>query len=189
VAPGWLAHACGAAAPALLCGHLDVLLYLLPSAALAWLIWIFSSAHPFFFIFTVAGTLCHELAHFIVGLLAGAERTGLTVIPRRAGRNWELGSVTFANMRWYNAAPAALAPLLVLAIPFAVAAWRTRPGWHFQAIDLGLAWLLAPQLLSFWPSPTDWRLAVRSWPCAIVLAVAGGLLFYYRSALFQIVKG
>jgi hypothetical protein len=184
VAPGWLAQACGVAAPELLCRHLDVLLYLAPSAALALLIWMFSSAHPFFFVFTVAGTLCHELAHFLVGLLAGAEPTRFTIIPRRAGRTWELGSVTFANMRWYNAAPAALAPLLVLAVPFAVAAWRTRPGWHFGAIDLGLAWLLAPQFLSFWPSPTDWRLAARSWPCVVLIGLAGGLLFYYRSALF-----
>jgi hypothetical protein len=169
-----------------LCGHTDLLLYLLPSAALAFLIWILSSTHPFFFIFTAAGTLCHELAHFGVGLLCGAEPTGLTVLPRRAGRNWELGSVTFANLRWFNAAPSALAPLLVLAVPFAVAAWRTEPGWHFAPLDLGLAWLLAPQFLSFWPSPTDWRLAARSWPWLIVLSV--GLLLYYRESLFQIVK-
>lgn len=186
--PGWLAHGCGALAPAWLCAHADLLLYLLPSAALAFLIWIFSSAHPIFFIFTAAGTLCHELAHFGVGLLVGAEPSNLTVIPRRAGRNWELGSVTFLNLRWYNAAPSALAPLLVLLVPLAVAAWRTEPGWHFQPLDLGLAWLLAPQFLSFWPSPTDWRLAARSWPYLVVLPLLGMLLFYYRVPLFQIVK-
>jgi hypothetical protein len=185
---GVLQQACVSLAPAWLCGHGQVLLYLLPSAALAFLICILSSAHPIFFIFTAAGTLCHELAHFSVGLLVGADPTGLTVIPRRAGRNWELGSVTFANLRWFNAAPSALAPLLVLLVPFAVAAWRTPPGWHFQPLDLGLAWLLAPQFLSFWPSPTDWRLAARSWPYLIIIPVVAGLLFYYRHALFQIVK-
>jgi hypothetical protein len=183
-----LAHACGTFAPAYLCAHADLLLYLLPSAALAFLIWIASSAHPFFFLFTVAGTLSHELAHFFAGLLTGARPTGLTVIPRRVGRNWELGSVSFANLRWYNAAPAALAPLLVLALPFAVAWWRTRTDWRFGAADLALTFLLAPQFLSFWPSPVDWRLARRSWPYAL-LAATGLLLFYFRAPLLQFLKG
>jgi hypothetical protein len=167
-------------APALLCRHADTLLYLAPSAALAVLIWIASSAHPFFFLFTAAGTLCHELAHFSVGLLAGAEPTGLTIIPRRVGRSWELGSVTFANLRWYNAAPAALAPLLVLLVPLAVAWWRTRGGWRFDPLDLALMFLLAPQFLSFWPSPVDWRLAARSWPYLLVMALGAVVLFYYH---------
>jgi hypothetical protein len=183
-----LAHACGTFAPAYACVHAELLLYLLPSAALAFLIWIASSAHPFFFLFTVAGTLSHELAHFFAGLLTGARPTGLTVIPRRVGRNWELGSVTFANLRWYNAAPAALAPLLVLALPFAVAWWRTRADWRFGAADLALTFLLAPQFLSFWPSPVDWRLARRSWPYALIVAT-GVLLFYFRAPLLQFLKG
>jgi hypothetical protein len=183
-----IGHSCTALAPAWLCFNADPLLYLAPSMALAFLIWIASSSHPFFFIFTVAGTLSHELAHFGAGLLTGAEPTGLTVIPRRRGRNWELGSVTFANLRWFNAAPSALAPFLVLLLPVAVAAWRTRPGWHFGPLDLALSVVLAPQFLSFWPSPTDWRLAARSWPYLILLPALGLLLFYYREPLFQIVK-
>ena len=149
-----------------------LLLYLAPSLALAFLIWLLTTRHPLFFVFSVVGTLCHELAHFSVGLLLNAEPTGLSVVPRRHGRTWELGSVTFANLRWYNAAPAALAPLLVLALPLAVAWWRTRGGWRFGPVDLGLTLLLAPQFLSFWPSPTDWRLALRSWPWAVIGAVA-----------------
>ena len=174
---------CAAWLPAALCAQADLLLYLLPSAALAWLLWIGSSAHPAFFVFTAAGTLSHELAHFSVGLLTNAEPIGLSVIPRRIkkpgkGHNWELGSVTFANLRWYNAAPAALAPLLVLLVPLAVAWWRTRSAWHFGPADLALTLLLAPQFLSFWPSPVDWRLAVRSWPW-LVIAVLAALLFQF----------
>jgi hypothetical protein len=184
-----LLHACNAVVPAILCRHADIALYLLPSAALAFLIWIGSGAHPFFFLFTAAGTLCHELAHFSVGLLAGAEPTGLTVIPRRTGRSWELGSVTFANLRWYNAAPAALAPLLVLLLPFAVAWWRTRPGWHFGGLDLALAFLLAPQFLSFWPSPVDWRLAARSWPYLVLAAALALAMFFYQPSMFRFVTG
>jgi hypothetical protein len=157
--------------------------YLLPVAALALLMRIATGAHPVFFVFTVAGTLCHELAHFLVGLVANARPVGLTVVPRWIGRgkrgsgngHWELGSVTFANLRWYNAAPAALAPLLVLALPLSVAWWRTHGmanAGHYGPPDLALAFLLAPQLLSFWPSPVDWRLAARSWPWALIVLAA-----------------
>ena len=179
-----------------LAGCFDLLLYLLPSAALALLLWIGSGAHPIFFVFTAAGTLCHELAHFSVGLLTNAEPIGMSVIPKRikkprggqnSGHNWELGSVTFANLRWYNAAPSALAPLLVLALPFAVAWWRTRHGLVFEPIDLALAFLLAPQFLSFWPSPVDWRLAARSWPWIPILLLAG-LATLYGTELLQLIK-
>lgn len=178
-----------AAATHWLGAHLDMLVYLAPVVALAFLIRIVSAAHPVFFIFTVAGTLCHELAHFFVGLVANARPVGLTIIPKRIGKaGWELGSVTFANLRWYNAAPAALAPLLVLSLPLAVAWWRTRGLWHYGPVDLALAFILAPQLLSFWPSRVDWRLAARSWPWALVLAAAAVLWWHYQGLLFQFVK-
>ena len=120
-------HGCAALLPAWACGLGEIGLYLVPSLALGFLIWIVTAAHPLFFVFSAAGTLCHELAHFSVGLLLGAEPTGFSIIPRRQGRTWELGSVTFANLRWYNAAPAALAPFLVLLVPLAVA-WCCAAG-------------------------------------------------------------
>ena len=171
---------CRALAPDLLCQHSDILLYLLPSVALAVVIRILAATHPVFFLFTVAGTICHELAHALAGWLTGAGPSQLTVIPRRKGRHWELGSVTLTRVRWYNAAPAALAPFAILLIPLAVAWWRTAPGWRFGLLDLLLAFVLAPQLLSFWPSRVDWRIAARSWPYLIIIAVA---VF-----LFQFVK-
>jgi len=168
----------------------DLLLYLIPSAALAVLLWIGAAAHPAFFIFTAAGTLCHELAHFSVGLLTNAEPVGMSVLPRRIkrpgkGHNWELGSVTFANLRWYNAAPAALAPLLVLLVPLGVAWWRTRSGWQFGPLDLALMFFIAPQFLSFWPSPVDWKLAARSWPWAPLL-IAAATIWYFGSSLLKL---
>jgi hypothetical protein len=167
---------------------IDILLYLLPSLALAMLIWLATSAHPVFFLFSAVGTLCHELAHFSVGLLLGADPVGFSIIPRRTGRTWELGSVSFANLRWYNAAPAALAPLLVLLVPLTVAWWRTRGAWTFGPVDLGLTLLLAPQFLSFWPSPIDWRLAWRSWPY-LVVAGAGALAWVAQHLqVFRFVK-
>lgn len=149
----------------------DMALYLLPTGALAVLIRVLSKTHPVFFIFTLAGTICHELAHFIAGLLTGARPASLTVIPKRQGQQWRLGAVTLNRVRWWNAAPAALAPLVLLAIPLGVAWWRTRSGVRFEWLDAGLMFLLAPQLLSFWPSLTDWKIAARSWPYLILISL------------------
>jgi hypothetical protein len=167
--------ACRAVAPAALCQHSDVLLYLLPSIALAVVIRVLAATHPVFFLFTVAGTMCHELAHFVAGWLTGARPGGLTIIPRRTGVNWQLGSVTLTRVRWYNAAPSALAPFLIILIPFAAGWWRTRAAWHFQLIDIAIAFALAPQFLSFWPSKVDWLIALRSWPMLLILAALAWL--------------
>lgn len=183
----WLA-ACTVHLPAWARGLGEIGLYLAPSLALAFLIWMVTKAHPVFFLFSAVGTFCHELAHFAVGLLLGAEPVGFTVIPRRSGRTWELGSVSFANLRWYNAAPAALAPFLVLLVPLAVAWWRTRAAWHFGPADLALTLLLAPQFLSFWPSPVDWKLALRSWPYLLIIAAAGLAFCWHETSLFRFVK-
>lgn len=180
--------ACRAVAPALLCSHTDCLVYLVPSAALALLIRLLAGSHPVFFLLTVAGTLCHELAHYGVGLLTGARPTALSVMPRRIGRTWHLGSVTLTRVRWYNAAPAALAPLLIIVLPFLVAAWRTTPGWTFQSLDVPIAFALAPQFLSFWPSAVDWRIALRSWPCLLIIIAAMAMMVPYHRSLFQFVR-
>jgi hypothetical protein len=76
----------------------------------------------------------------------------------------------------------------VLALPLAVAWWRTRHGLVFAPLDLVLTLVLAPQFLSFWPSPVDWRLAARSWPWIPLLLVAG-LATFYGAELLQLVKG
>jgi len=95
--------------------------------------------------------------------------------------------VTFAILRWYNAAPAALAPLLVLLVPVAVAWWRTRGPWRFEPVDLAIMFFLAPQFLSFWPSPVDWKLAARSWPWVPLLA-AGFALWTFHEMLLELIK-
>ncbi|MES2325344.1 MAG: hypothetical protein V4633_24060 [Pseudomonadota bacterium] len=148
----------------------DLLVYLGPSVALAIVIRLLAGRHPVFFLFTVAGTVCHELAHFIAGLLTGARPAGFTVIPRRKAGHWELGSVTLTRVRWWNAAPAALAPFVIILIPLGVGIWRTQPGWSFNMADILVAFALAPQFLSFWPSKVDWVIAARSWPYLFIIA-------------------
>jgi len=166
--------------PAWACRHQDAFFYLLPSVLLALLIRALAAMHPLFFFFRLAGTICHELAHWIGGLLTGAQPASFSVIPQRAGNGWQLGAVRLANVRWYNAAPAALAPFLIIVIPLAVAWWRTRGVWHFESFDLALAFLLAPQFLSFWPSWADWKIAARSWPYLLLAAGAWWVIKWWH---------
>jgi hypothetical protein len=176
-----LLQACHALVPVYLCRHLDIALYLVPSLALAAAIWLLGRRYDSSILFYLAGTICHELAHYCVGLITLARPTSFTVIPRRTRREWTLGSVEFANLRWYNAAPTALAPFLILAIPLAVAAVRVAHPWSFGWADLAIAFLLAPQFLCCWPSRQDWLLAVASWPY-LALAAGGYFLFMQYGA-------
>ena len=179
----WLG--CPALVPAFLCGRGELLLYLAPSILLALVIRFLSARHPVFFLFTLAGTICHELAHFCVGLLTAARPASFSILPRRVGPGWELGSVMLTRVRWYNAAPAALAPILILSLPFLVAVWRTRPGWHFELLDLLLAFAVAPQFLACWPSAIDWKIAARSWPYLAIGALLWWLLDRFQPGLLH----
>ena len=61
-------------------------------------------------------TVAHELLHFVPGWLFGAKPVALSVIPRRKPeRDWVLGSVAFARLRWWNSVPAGLTPLALTA--------------------------------------------------------------------------
>lgn len=60
------------------------------------------------------GTILHESAHFIVGLLLWAKPTSFSLFPRKNGDAYTMGSVGFCNIKFYNAIPAAMAPLLLL---------------------------------------------------------------------------
>jgi hypothetical protein len=151
---------------------LEQLFYLLPSLSLAAVIWILSRRYLIFTLLQLPGTLCHELAHFAAALATCARPVSLSIVPRRSGKGYQLGEVKLANARWYNAAPTALAPLLLVLIPWWVALLRTRGNWHFSALDAGLVLLLAPQFLACWPSSTDWKLAMRSWPLLLISGAA-----------------
>jgi hypothetical protein len=163
---------------------LDVLLYLLPSVILALFIKALSGRFILFTFLTLAGTLCHELAHSLVGFLTNARPTSICLIPKRIDRHhYQMGAASFSNVRWYNAVFTALAPILILAIPLFYADWRVRHWSRIEWEDAAVMFLLAPQFLCFWPSRTDWMLALRSWPYLLVL-VPIGWYWANRTGLF-----
>lgn len=75
----------------------------------------------------------------------------------------------------------------MLLVPLGVAWWRTRGGLAFEPVDLAIMFFLAPQFLSFWPSPVDWKLAARSWPWAPLLALVLAC-WYFKDAALGLIK-
>lgn len=149
--------------------HGDVLLYLAPSIALALLFRWLASRHPVFLAFYLTGTIVHELAHLLAGLVTNARPVRYTIIPKRTANNgWMLGSVSFANLRWYNAVFVGMAPLVTIGVPLMVALFRLQNPAAYGWWDVLLAVLIAPMFTSCLPSAVDLRLSLRSWPYGAV---------------------
>lgn len=170
--------ACPADLPAQLCDNWDIFLYLIPSLVFAMILRLLAKIHAIFFLFYLAGTFLHELAHFCAGVVTNARPVSFSVWPRRAALNrWVLGSVSFANIRWYNAIFVGLAPVLVLSVPPLLAIARLKYASAYGWLDILLAVLIAPAYLSCLPSRADLAIALKSWPY-----VVAGLLFYWLAA-------
>jgi hypothetical protein len=153
---------------------MNVFFYLLPALALALLFRALARRASIFLIFYLAGTVLHELAHLIAAALTNAKPVSISVLPRRSNNGWILGTVSCANIRWYNGIFVGLAPIAVALVPFLVATWRTQHGLSWQWRDAWIAALLAPQFMSCWPSGADLKIALRSWP----LAAAAGVVIW-----------
>lgn len=113
--------------------------------------------------YSLPGTLCHELAHFITSLLLAGKPNRMTLTPVENGNGGiTLGSVTSRNLVALNAFPICLAPLLMIPVAFRVYSrwyiWFPRDFIH----GLGLYLVLFSLLSASMPSSGDWRLAFRS---------------------------
>ena len=110
------------------------------------------------------GTSAHELAHFLAGLLTAAQPRSFSIIPRRTKAGWVLGAVEFSNLNVLNAAPVALAPLMLAGGSWACFTFWTVPAFHAGEYA---SWLLsgyvaAVGLCSSVPSSTDLRVGAAS---------------------------
>lgn len=110
------------------------------------------------------GTLAHELAHFIVGLMLRAKPSGFSLWPKRSAKGWRLGAVTFRRVGVLNGAFIALAPLLLFPLGWLCLMHLSVPAW---AAAHWLRWLLAGYLTATLlyacvPSVTDIKLGGMS---------------------------
>lgn len=144
---------------------LPALLYLIPPAIIWLLLKSLSGRTAIYSILSLPGTMLHEFLHLLVGTLTNAKPVSFSLLPKMdGGSRLVLGSVGFANLRWYNAMPTCLAPLLGVYVMVLVAAHRIGNGYVYQNMDIAIWCLLAPQFSSMWPSLTDWKVSLKSWP-------------------------
>ncbi len=148
------------------------LVYLL---ALGLVLWLLNQARRSFWLLSLLalpGTFCHELCHWLMGKLLNAEPIRFTVLPRREGRGFVLGSVGFANLRWYNAFFVGLAPLLMVPLAYALFLWRLDAKPSLGGPEAAMVFLLGNLLFGALPSGQDLCIAARS-PIGWLLLAAG----------------
>lgn len=138
------------------------LLYLAATAAA---LWVLNQAKRSFWLcslLALPGTLCHEACHWIAGKLLRGEPVRFTVMPRREGRGFVLGSVAFKNLRWYNAFFVGLAPLVLLPLAYGLLLWRLGSHPLLEWSEAAVVFLLANLVFAALPSWQDLKIAARS---------------------------
>jgi hypothetical protein len=136
------------------------------------LFWVFS-------ILVLPGTLAHELCHLALGLLLNGRPEGWSLMPRRSGKGWELGSVSFSHMTWYNAFFVGMAPLLLLPAAYSLVRWRLGGAPVFGWRESLAVYLIANLVYASCPSWQDCRIAARS-PIGWLL-LAGGMAWGWHA--------
>ena len=133
-------------------------------------------------VWNLAGTILHETAHLLVGVLFRAKPTGFSLVPRRQGRPWRLGSVSFTRITPLNAVPVALAPLGLAVIAY----WFARRWFVWWSPSLGttlsLYAVLYLLLSGALPSRGDLEVAC-TWRSLLLYAVLGAGVWYGKSLI------
>ncbi len=119
------------------------------------------------------GTVAHELLHYVAGLLTGARPVAISLLPRRqADGSWELGSVSFTRLRWWNSVPVGLAPMALL--PAGGWVLVESLSWPLlSAGGAGLKFAAIQCLLAGWPSRRDWMHAFTGLLLIALLVLLG----------------
>lgn len=113
---------------------------------------------------SLPGTWLHEVAHWITGLLLGAKPVSFSLWPRKDEHTWVLGSVGFQRMNIWNAAPVALAPLMLFGLGWLAFEHLLQPSFEQgrYGIWVLLGYPVAACLYSGTPSSTDLKVGALS---------------------------
>lgn len=126
----------------------------------------------------VPGTILHEMMHFVIGYFLNARPCNFTILPRRSvDGGYVMGAVGFRNITFYNAVPAAMAPLLLLPIGYYVNE-LVLPLMPATLLNYVLYVLLQTIIIeNAVPSSQDVRVATSSFPGLLLYTVFFGALF------------
>ena len=165
---GWIKHALLALSPVDVICILGAMLIVRVSRYAG--MWIYA-------LMALPGTLAHELAHFIVALILGAQPSFPSLVPTRTQRGWQLGSVAF-HVGHMRAVPIALAPLVLAPL----ALWWA--GWFLHTATVPLyvlhVWIVAALLTASIPSTTDFKLALPALSVLLLIALVAGMIWWLR---------
>ena len=116
-------------------------------------------------IFTLIGTIAHELGHFLTAKVLFAKPSFPSLIPKKTESGWRLGSVAFQPNLFKNI-PISLAPFLLapLGLWWSIHYMHTATGgWY-----LIHAWIAGTVIMASSPSSQDWKIAA---PSLVIIAV------------------
>jgi len=127
-----------------------------------------------FALVTLPGTIAHEGAHLIVGMFLGANPSKVTLWPKRVGKYWQLGAVTFGDINLANGMFVTMAPLMLLPLSYAIFANEMLELWSGGQWGWWLltGYLTGNILFAAMPSAGDFRLGARSIVFWLVLLAA-----------------
>lgn len=131
----------------------------------------------YFHAITLLGTFFHELAHAIIAIITFAKLEKFDLIPRKSGNYFILGEVQVSNLTWFNTAPIALAPLLLLFTPLAGSSFIDINEYTpLEQVALFVATSLITQ--SSFPSGQDYK-TLFSKPIGVIFWVAVIFFCYF----------
>lgn len=133
------------------------------------------------------GVFFHELAHALVALLLNGKPTKFVILPKiiheaNGGKTYVLGHVDCKNIRWYNAFPIAMAPLLLLFFAFQL----EKLYWEMPFVEHSLFFLFFYVYLQIIfvinaiPSSVDFQHAFKN-PFGVILWVC--LFFSFQNII------
>lgn len=126
---------------------------------------------------SLPGTLLHELSHWVFAFILRAKPSWPSIIPKREGKTWCLGSVSF-RAKWHSACIVALAPLIVL---LASSIFLLAPPF-FNSLSSSTQFKLIAVLLWFGPallpSKADWMIAFE-FPVPLLFLLTASAIFVF----------
>lgn len=141
----------------------------------SWGIWLFA-------LFSLPGTIAHELTHWLIAFLLGGRPSFPSVWPKRTLVNnqeyWRLGEVR-SQLSWWRGPFVGLAPLLLIPVGIMLLQFGLdTQGWGFWL----LGWIGSLCLISSLPSRQDWILAFQKGGLLLILATGFTYsLFHFSS--------
>ena len=125
------------------------------------------------------GTFFHELAHLFVSVFMLGKPTKVSLLPsKQENGKYILGYVESSNIKWYNAFPISMAPLLLLILAFYF------DKYYFEYIEENIytyivyIFITVTLLENAIPSAQDFKVAFSNFGFLVYMTIP--ILYFYK---------